>query len=89
MSVLEGPFAGPEADAMQVQSCLETDLAHMSAMSKAQDPTVKVLCVYGDSAYRATMHVIPATRHALASPAHRTRNNIMKPMQVIVDQNFA
>lgn len=90
LSVLEGPFAGPEADAtMQVQSCLEPDLAQMSAIAQAQDPTVKLLCVYGDSAYRATMHVIPATRHALASPAHRTLNNIMKPMRVIVEQNFA
>ena len=90
LSVLEGPFAGPEADAtMQVRSCLEHDLAQMSAIAQAQDPTVKPLCVYGDSAYRATMHVIPATRHALASPAHKTLNNIMKPMRVIVEQNFA
>jgi hypothetical protein len=52
----------------------------------AQQPELAL--VYGDSAYRATMHVIPATRHALASPAHRTLNNIMKPMRVIVEQNF-
>lgn len=90
LCVLEGPFGGPEADAtMQVRSNLEDDLDILSTEIRAQDPNAALLCVYGDSAYRATLHVIPATRYTLASPAQKTLNNVMKPMRVIVEQNFA
>lgn len=74
---------------MQRLSELETELAQLTAERQAARAAEPVLCVYGDSAYTETRHVARSRPWALSSAAERHLNDIMKPVRVLVEQNFA
>ena len=88
--ILHGPYGGPESDSGMLElSQIENDLAALTAEWQQQNPASSPLCVYGDSAYRESMHVVKALPWALATAAERELNDIMKPVRVLVEQNFA
>lgn len=90
LCLLEGSWGGPEADSTMLgETQLESDLATLSAELQLQDPAAPLLCAYGDNAYAETLHIVRATPDALATLPERWLNDDMKPMRVLVEQNFA
>ena len=88
--ILHGPFGGPESDAkMMKNTCIENDLATLTHECRQLDPNCDPLCVYGDSAYPETDYVVKAKAWALSNMIQRALNNIMKPVRVLVENNFA
>lgn len=78
MCVLSGPFLGPEHDAtVMLLSQLESELQTLTAALNCLYP----LCLYGDSAYRASNYIVPAVPYHLASPAVRRLNDHMKKIR--------
>ena len=92
LCVLHGPYGGPESDAgMKRDSGVEDDLRtlsddlHLHQLLVSPEP----LCAYGDNAYMETLHIVRATAWALASQSEKDLNDVMKPVRVLVEQNFA
>jgi hypothetical protein len=78
MCVLNGPFLGPEHDATcMLLSQLESELHTLTTNLNAPHP----LCLYGDSAYRASNYIVPAVPHHMASNAVRRLNDHMKKIR--------
>ena len=90
LCLLEGPWGGPEADSTMLgQTSLESDLADLSAEIRVAHPAAPLLCAYGDNAYAESLHIVRASPDALATQLERWLNDEMKPMRVLVEQNFA
>ena len=70
-------------------SCVEQDLAAVTAEWSLLDPQSDPLCVYCDNAYHETLYVVKAKAWALANPVQRALNDIMKPVRVLVENDFA
>ena len=86
MAVLQGPWFGVEHDAScYTMSGVEEDMSAMSARLHLPVP----LCLYADSAYAETMHLVRAVHHATASQASRDLNKHMRKIRVLVENLFA
>jgi hypothetical protein len=86
MCVLAGPYMGPQHDSTMMQlSNVERELQALTAALGLALP----LCLYGDSAYADTMHVIRAVPFAHATQAVRKLNDYMKKIRILVEQLFA
>ena len=86
MCVLAGPFLGPEHDStMMTLSDVEDELRRLTQSLGLNTP----LCLYGDSAYAESDHIIRAFPHALADAQKRRLNAAMSRIRVVVEQLFA
>ena len=75
LAVLHGPWLGPEADAtMAYLSKIDDELRVLTQRLGLPG----WLCVYGDSAYAESNHIVRAVPHAMASPPVRLLNDYMK-----------
>jgi len=52
------------------------------------NPAAPLLCAYGDNAYAETMYIVRASADALSTTREKWLNDAMKPMRVLVEQNF-
>ena len=78
LCVVNGPFLGNEHDStMMLQSRLEDELQTLTALLHLVHP----LCMYGDSAYAESIHLVRAVPYAQASPAVRRLNDHMKKIR--------
>ena len=84
--VVAGPHLGPRHDSrVLLESSIEDDLSSLTHNLNLQDP----LAVYGDSAYKRSLHCARAVKSAIASTQMKRLSDYMKKIRVLVENILA